>query len=100
MSSYDRRMKKVNKFYNNPFREECYNLDMAFVDFMVPRLKKFKEDASKQIVYNFDIIDEILVGFELYQGHFDWELEDIEKNMEVVNHSMKLLSEHFWEFWW
>lgn len=100
MSSYDRRMKKVKKFYNKPIGEECFNLDLAFVDFMVPRLELFKKDASKVIDYDFIIIDEILKGFKLYQKKFDWELEDMEKNMEIVRKSMDIFAEHLYEFWW
>lgn len=100
MSSYDRVMKKVYKFYNKPKKEECYNLDLAFVDFMVPRLERFKEDAKGVIVYDFSIIDDILDGFRIYQKKFDWELKDEKENARRVKRSMELFAEHFSEFWW
>ena len=99
-SKYDRRMKKAKKFYTNPYSEECYALDINFVEFMIPRLELFKKDASKWIVYDFSIVDKILVGFKLYKEIFDWKLEDIEKKMTIVKESMKLFSEHWMEFGW
>lgn len=99
-NKYERRMKKPEKFYRNPISEECYALDINFVEFMIPRLELFKKDASKWIVYDFSIVDKILVGFKLYKEIFDWKPEDIEKNMTIVKESMKLFSEHWMEFGW
>lgn len=99
-SKYDRRMKKILKFYDNPYSEECYSLDISFVEFMIPRLELFKEEASKWIVYDFTVVDEILKGFRLYKDIFDWESDDIKKNMAVVNKSMKLFAKHWTEFGW
>lgn len=97
---YSRRMKKYHKLYTIPIEEETFSLDSNFIDFIVPRLELFKEKASKWIVYDFTIIDRILVGFKLYQSVYDWETEDIEKNMTIVKESMKLFSEHWMEFGW
>ena len=53
MGKYERRMRKVNKFYNKPRSEECWNLDWNFMNFIVPRLELFKKDASEIIDYDF-----------------------------------------------
>lgn len=98
--SYERHMKKPMRLYTKPISEECWNLDFSFIDFIVPRLELFKKEASEIIAYDFSIIDEILVGFRLYSTKYDWEIEDIKKNMAIVKKSMKLFSEHWMEFGW
>lgn len=98
--SYDRHMKKPMRMYTNPVSEECYNLDLVFVDFMVPRLKLFKKEASEIIEYDFTIVDKIIEGFELFQNKFDWSLEEAEANYAKFQESMKLFAEHIAEFWW
>lgn len=65
--------------------EECWNLDLSFIEFIIPRLKMFKEEASKIIVYDFTIIDKILEGFELYRHIFDWDTS----NVETVKDNLK-----------
>ena len=100
---YDRHMKKPNHFYANPVSEECWNLDLSFIEFIIPRLKMFKEEASKTIVYDFTIIDKILEGFELYRHIFDWDttnVEIIKDNYKKVQESMDLFSKHWMEFGW
>lgn len=97
---YDRRMKKYHKLYTKPIEEETFSLDCNFIDFIVPRLELYKEKASKWIVYDFTIIDKILVGFKLYQSVFDWKVEDIEKNMAIVKESMQVFAEHWMELGW
>ena len=97
---YDRAMKKPNRFYTNPIEQECWNLDLSFVEFMVPRLKLFREEASKIIKYDFTIVDRILEGFELYLSKFDWDVEDAKSNMKKVQKSMNLFAKHWTEFWW
>ena len=100
---YDRHMKKPNHFYANPVIEECWNLDLSFIEFIIPRLKMFKEEASKIIVYDFTIIDKILEGFELYRHIFDWNttnVETIKDNLKKVQESMDLFSKHWMEFGW
>ena len=100
MGKYERRMKKVNKYNRNVVREECWNLDLGFVDYIVPRLEVFKEDASKIIEYDFSIVDKILEGFKLYQRKYDWDIDDYENNLKIVEKSMKLFAKHWMEFWW
>lgn len=97
---YDRRMKKAKRFYTNPIDEETWNLDLTFVDFMVPRLRLFRERASKIIEYDFTIVDEIIEGFELYRHHFDWDDDSVKDNIKKAQKSMKLFAEHWKEFWW
>lgn len=99
-NSYERRMKKPKKFYNSPRSEECWNVDLAFVEFMIPRLKLFKEDASKMIVYDFTIIDRILEGFELYKNKYDWTPENCEENYAKFLASMELFKDNIIDFWW
>lgn len=100
---YDRRMKKVKKYNTNVLSEECWNLDTAFVDWIVPRLKVFRKEASRIIDYDFTVVDQIIEGFELYTSKFDWDLSDekvIKDNLKRVDNSMKLFAEHWREFWW
>lgn len=97
---YERHMKKANHFYTKPIDEETWNLDLCFVDFMVPRLRLFKEKASNIIDYDFTIIDKIIEGFELYRHHYDWEDASIKENLKKVQKSMRLFAEHWMEFWW
>lgn len=100
MDKFERKMKKVSKFYNNPLVEETYSLDLSFIEFIIPRLKLFKEKANQIIVYDFTIIDKILEGFELYLNIFEWSMDECKINMPKVKKSMKLFAEHWTEFGW
>lgn len=101
-NEYERKMKKPLKFYNSPISEECWNLDSSFIDFIVPRLKLYRKDASRVIIYDFSIVDEIIEGFELYQDIYNWPSNPLEaqENMKKVKHSMELFAKHWMEFNW
>lgn len=101
-NEYERKMKKPLKFYNSPISEECWNLDSSFIDFIVPRLKLYRKDASRVIIYDFSIVDEIIEGFELYQDIYNWPSDPhkAQENMKKVRHSMELFAKHWMEFNW
>ena len=62
---YDRHMKKPMRFYTNPISEECWNLMIILIEFIIPRLKLFRKEASAIIEYDFTIVDRIIEGFEV-----------------------------------
>lgn len=97
---YERHMKKPRRFYTKPISEECWNLDMSFIEFIIPRLELFKKEASKIIVYDFTIIDKILDGFRLYLTKSDWELDEVEQNYKKFQTSMRLFAKNVQDFWW
>lgn len=98
--NYNRYLRRRKKFYNKPIVEESFNVDLAFIDFIIPRLELFEEEASKHIKYDFDLVREIIKGFRLYQNKFEWETEDVQDNFKQVQRSMELFAAHFHEFWW
>ena len=100
MNKIDREIAKVEKFYKKPRKVETWNLDFNIIQFLVPRLRLFKELSQEIIEYDYTIVDKILEGFELYLSVDDWETGDMIKNMEKVDKSMKIFSEHWREFWW
>ena len=79
MDKYDRVMKKVYKFYDNPKSEETYDLDYNLIRMIVPRLKLFIEDSSTIIDWDhhkkYDKIDvigmcrDIINDFEFFLGY-------------------------------
>lgn len=49
MSKSDRNCNKIEKFYQNPKHEECYDLGNSITEFLIPRLQMFIEDSDKYI---------------------------------------------------
>lgn len=88
---------------------ETWNLDLTIVNFMIPRLKVYKEKTAgypgklSNIEEWYAILDKIIEGFELWTTHFDWEVNDIntinENNMKV-DEALKLFAEYFRDLWW
>lgn len=97
---YDRHMKKPMRFYTNPISEECWNLDDNFIEFIIPRLKLFRKEASAIIEYDFTIVDRIVEGFEVYRSKYDWTIENAQENMDKAQAAMDLFAKHWMEFWW
>ena len=88
---------------------ECWNLDLTFVNFMIPRLKVFKEQTQgypSNMTFEewHNILDEMIEGFELWNKHFDWEIEeDINiknENNFKVNKAIDLFKTYFRDLWW
>lgn len=88
---------------------ECWNLDITFCLFIVPRLKVFKElndgyPARFHSKEEWDkIIDEMIEGFELNANKFNWETSDSNEengNMAKAKRAIRLFQENFFDLWW
>ena len=97
--------KKINS-------KELWNLDHTIIEFLVPRLKAFRErtdsypgDITEEEWDN--ILDKIITGLEAYKAEHDWD-DNISKkeNMECAKifyadknakfqEAMRLLAKHF-----
>lgn len=108
MSKYDRVMKKVNKFYQNPKKEELYNLDSSIIEFLIPRLNQFIIDSSTMIDWSahkeIDVIKTVKSIIQDLEYIKDNEgLFDKEKAIECMKRSkraFKKLGEVFFYLWW
>ena len=105
MNKYDRRMKKVYNFYDNPIIEETYALDYNLVRMIIPKLELFIEKSKKIIDWdehtrysNTDVVktcNEIIKDFKYYLDKYDSinTVEDYEKLKTRVKHGFELLSD-------
>ena len=109
MSSYDRVMKKVNRFYNKPRKEELYNLDSSIIEFLLPRLKQFIINSSEIIDWEYeksqgvDIIgklESIIVDFEyIVENKYEWDVKTSKECVKRSKRSFKLLGDIFFYLW-
>lgn len=88
---------------------ECWNLDITFSLFIIPRLKVFKElNDGYPARYNSKeewdkILDEMIEGFELHSNKFNWDTADANEengNMAKAKKAIRLFQENFFDLWW
>lgn len=88
---------------------ECWNLDITFSLFLIPRLKVFKElNDGYPARYNSKeewdkILDEMIEGFELHSNKFNWDTADANEengNMAKAKKAIRLFQENFFDLWW
>lgn len=88
---------------------ECWNLDITFSLFLIPRLKVFKElnDGYPARYHSIEewnkILDEMIEGFELHSNKFNWDTSDSNEengNMAKVKRAIRLFQENFFDLWW
>mgnify|MGYP006935989052 FL=1 len=88
---------------------ECWNLDITFSLFIIPRLKVFKElndgyPARYNAKEEWDkILDEMIEGFELHSNKFNWDTADSNEengNMAKAKKAIRLFQENFFDLWW
>lgn len=111
MSKYDRVMKKVNKFYLNPKKEELYNLDSSIIDYLIPRLDQFMTDSIEHIDWSFHkehdnvdvietikaiIVDLIYIRDNKYEFDANIAKECLKRSKRVFNKLDKI----FFYLWW
>ncbi len=88
---------------------ECWNLDITFSLFIIPRLKVFKElnDGYPARYHSIEewnkILDEMIEGFELHSNKFNWDTADANEengNMAKAKKAIRLFQENFFDLWW
>lgn len=108
--SYKRVMKKVNKFYKNPKKEELYNLDSSIIEFLLPRLKNFIVDSSSIVCWDahkeegvdvIKILNSIIDDFE-YVLEYKWDFDETtaKECLKRAKRSFKSLGEILFYLWW
>ena len=115
MEKYERVMKKVYKFYDNPHIDETFDLDYSIVRYIIPRLKMFVEESSKIIDWDqhkklrdvdvIGICNSIIDDFEFFVKTFDDEvgikdLTDYKSGIKRVKHGFNLLSKVIGHLGW
>lgn len=110
MFKFFKRKKKISN-------KELRNLDYTIIDWLVPRLKAFKEqtpDCLYNITYEewMTIIDKIIKGLNAYKAIRTWDKNlSLQKNMDRYmafyaqvdsdfKEAMRLLTEHFSSLWY
>nr|DAI16462.1 MAG TPA: hypothetical protein [Bacteriophage sp.] len=103
-------MKKID-------RKELYNLDHTIIEWVVPRLKAFKEYSDtlpwKMTKEEWEaILDKIILGLEAYSTERDWDdnlsaQENLDldkayyaKNTSDFQDAMELLTKYFGNLWY
>ena len=97
--------------------EELWDLDITIVEWLLPRMKAFKEQTDGypgNITWNqwMSILDRIITGLEAYVEEYDWDDNlSTEKNLKLdadfshirtakFQEAMQLLTKHFSNLWW
>ena len=97
--------------------KELWNLDVTIIEWLVPRLKAFREQTDGypgDVTWDewMSILDKIITGLEAYQAERTWD-DNVSKeiNMECdrifysnknaeFQEAMRLLAKHFKSLWW
>ena len=84
---------------------ELWNLDLTIIGVILPRLKAFRNIGAYGTPMGIPskehwniILDRIIEGFELYNGHFK-NIEECKRNERKFNIAMKLFSKWFGALW-
>ena len=86
--------------------EELWNLDCAFVDWIVPRLKVFKEktkgypaDVGSPEEWD-KILDKIIEAFELYKQEPCDNLKQLRIDNQIIKEGFDLFAKRIHNLWW
>ena len=89
---------------------ELWNLDLTISNFILPRLKVFREQTDgfpskfNTIEEWYKILDEIIEGLELYKDKFDWDMNADQNILNLYSakckKAFKLLGEYVQDLWW
>nr|DAM35230.1 MAG TPA: hypothetical protein [Bacteriophage sp.] len=110
-------MFKFSKIKKKISNKELRNLDYTIIDWLVPRLKAFKEQTTD---YPYDstykewvtIIDKIIKGLNAYKAERPWDKNiPMQENLDQdkvfyaqansdFKEAMRLLTEHFSSLWY
>lgn len=83
---------------------EIWNLDWTLMEFMIPRLKLFREKCAgmpcgiPELKHWHMILDRIIEGFELYMANWTT-IEELKYNQRKFDIAMKLFSKWFGALW-
>lgn len=104
MFKFFKRKKKISD-------KELRNLDYTIIDWLVHRLKAFKEQATTYEEWDI-ILDKIILGLEAYKADRSWDenismQENVNQDMAFYTQAnsdfkeaMRLLPEHFGRLWY
>lgn len=104
MFKFFKRKKKISD-------KELRNLNYTIIDWLVPRLKAFKEQTTSYEEWDI-ILDKIILGLEAYKAERPWDenismQENLDQDMAFYaqansdfEEAMRLLTEHFRKLWY
>lgn len=87
---------------------ETWNLEGTIAQFIVPRLKRFKE-VNDGYPSNYNSMEDwesdiqkMIDGFELWINHFEWDhvKELREENHKKVDEALQIFAKEFKALWW
>ena len=101
----DFKKQRLERGFDN---SELWSLDCTIAEFIVPRLKAFKEVSADEGDHPGslaekewqDILSQMIEGFELYPNHFHWDPEEQETNWKKVDKAMSLFHKYFFSLWY
>lgn len=82
MGKYERVMKRCEKFYNHPKKEEVYDLSSTMIEFLIPRLELFLNESTKIIDWEFH---------KKEQGIY------MERDIRSIIKKLKYIEEHLYD---
>lgn len=108
--SYKRVMKKVDKFYKNPKKEELYDFNISMLEYLIPRLNKFVVDSSSMIDWDahkaegvdvINTINSIIDDFEyVLEHHWVYDNKEAKEYNKRLKRAFKNLGDIFVYLWW
>lgn len=105
---------KRHNLYVNP--KELWNLDYTIAEFVLPRLRKFK-NATNSYPENSEIdvfekwistIDKMILAFEYLSDEDEWWIgnskydykQEFKRRQEVIKEGLELFAKYFSHLWW
>jgi len=80
---------------------ETWSLDVTIAEFILPRLKRYKQLSSEVIETDEEALDKMIRAFELLTTCFDWPYlpGHVEKQQEVED-GLTLFAKNYRGLWW
>lgn len=116
-------LKKNKKYVDS---KECWNLDYKIAEFVLPRLKRFRQDTNSYPGHGeldtfekwMEALDKMILAFEYIIEDDNWWLgnadydssdglymdlkksEEIKKRQVIINEGLQLFGKYFQNLWW
>lgn len=109
LKTTDKRLEQLyNQHCTNGFdNSETWHLATTMANFILPRLKNFKEShCDHPCGMTFEqwnkIIDKMIFAFEYHKDKWvcEWNGDELDKNLKKVEQGLKLFAKYYGDLWW
>lgn len=111
MGKYERVMKQVDKFTQNPKVEETYSLFTSIIEYLIPRLELFIEKSDEIVDWHDHIVNDgvdvigtikhIIKDLEYIKDHsFVYTEKEATECIERAKRAFESLGEIYFYLWW